>query len=140
MIDISQVKNPVIFFDGVCNLCNASVQFMIRHDKKKLLRYASLQSAIGQHLLKENNLAEKHFDSFILFENQIIYTRSTGALKCAKYLSAPWSWLSIFMYVPRFIRDGVYSRIAKNRYKWFGKKEACWLPSPELKSLFLDEK
>ena len=139
MTDLEQVTAPVIFFDGVCNLCNASVQFIIRHDKKRIFRFASLQSAVGQYLLKENNLAEKHFDSFILYENQNIYTRSTGALKCANYLSPPWSWLYIFIWVPRFIRDGIYSWISKNRYRWFGKKEACWLPSPELKNLFLDE-
>ena len=139
MIDISHIKNPIIFFDGVCNLCNTSVQFIIRHDQKKLFRFASLQSGIGQQVLKENKLAEKHFDSFILYENGILYTRSTGALKSVKKLSAPWSWLYILIIVPRFIRDGVYSWIAKNRYRWFGKKEACWLPSPELKNLFLDE-
>lgn len=139
MTTFSQIKNPVIFFDGVCNLCNSSVQFIIRHDKKKIFRFASLQSSIGQQLLKENKLVEKYFDSFILFENQTIYTRSTGALKCVKKLSPPWSWLYIFIIVPRFIRDGIYSWIAKNRYRWFGKKEACWLPSRELRSLFLDE-
>jgi len=74
LTDLEQVTAPVIFFDGVCNLCNASVQFIIRHDKKRIFRFASLQSAVGQYLLKENNLAEKHFDSFILYENQNIYT------------------------------------------------------------------
>lgn len=139
MSALSEINNPVIFFDGVCNLCNASVQFVIRHDKKKIFRFASLQSNMGRKMLEENNLATDQFSSFILYENKTIYYASTGALKCVRHLGFPWSWLYALIIVPRFLRDAVYSFIAKNRYRWFGKKEACWLPTPERRSLFLDD-
>lgn len=136
-IQLNEITNPIIFFDGVCNLCNTSVQFVIRHDKKKQFLFASLQSPIGQQLLKEHQLSSDHYDSFILYEQQKIYLASTGALKCARRLAAPWSWLYGLLIIPRFIRDAIYHFIARNRYRWFGKKEACWLPTPELKSRFL---
>ncbi len=131
--------HPVILFDGVCNLCNASVQYVIKHDKKKLFRFASLQSSFGEKILKQNNLPSEVFNSFILFENNIIYTRSTAALLVAKKLSGLIKILYGFIVIPKFVRDAVYNFIARNRYKWFGKQEACWLPTPELKNLFLDQ-
>lgn len=130
--------HPVILFDGLCNLCNASVQFVIKHDSKKIFRFASLQSSFGEKILKENQLPADTFNSFILFENNRIYTRSTAALLVAKNLSGFVKFLYSFIIVPKFIRDIVYNLIAKNRYKWFGKREACWLPTPEFKSLFYD--
>lgn len=134
---MSEQSHPVILFDGVCNLCNASVQYIIKHDKRRLFRFASLQSAFGEKLLKKNNLPANAFNSFILFKNNIIYTRSTAALLVAKELAGSIKLLYVFMVIPKFIRNAVYNLIAKNRYKWFGKTESCWLPAPQLKNLFL---
>ncbi len=136
---MNEQDHPVILFDGVCNLCNASVQYVIKHDRKKLFRFASLQSSFGQKVLEQNNLPADLFNSFILFENNIIYNRSTAALMVAKRLSGFMKLLYGFIIIPKFIRDAVYNFIARNRYKWFGKKEACWLPTPELKNLFIDQ-
>ncbi len=136
---MSNQSHPVILFDGVCNLCNASVQYIIKHDDKRLFRFASLQSSFGEKLLKKFNLATGTFNSFILFENNNIYTSSTAALLVAKNLKGIIKWLYGFIIIPKFIRDAVYDFIAKNRYQWFGKREACWLPTPGLKNLFLDQ-
>ena len=138
MTDLHTIPHPIIFFDGVCNLCTGSVQFIIKHDPKHYFRFASLQSEIGQQLLKENNLPTEGFGSFILFENGKIFTQSTAALRVTKKLTGLWPGLSAFLIVPPFIRNGVYNWIAKNRYKWFRKKEACWIPTPELNGLFLN--
>jgi predicted DCC family thiol-disulfide oxidoreductase YuxK len=131
------MDKPVILFDGVCNLCSGSVQFILKRDEEKKFLFASLQSAYGQTLLKQFNLPTDTFNSFILKEEGKIYTRSTAALKMFQQLKG-WKWVKIFWIVPNFIRDAVYNLIAKNRYKWFGKKEECWVPTPELKSRFLD--
>jgi predicted DCC family thiol-disulfide oxidoreductase YuxK len=135
---MNDLSHPVILFDGICNLCNRSVQLVIKHDKKRLFRFASLQSSFGESVLKRYNLPADTFNSFILLVNNKIYTRSTAALLVAKRLSGLIKLLYGFIIVPKFIRDFVYDVIAKNRYKWFGKKEACWIPTPELKELFLD--
>lgn len=128
----------IILFDGICNLCNQSVQFVIEHDNKNQFQFASLQSDFGQNFLKENNLDATQFDSVVFIEDDKFYTKSSAALKIAKYLDGITSWLTIFMIVPKPLRDVVYSFIAKNRYRWFGKQESCWLPTPELKAKFLD--
>ena len=128
---------PVILFDGVCNLCSGSVQFILKRDKEKKFLFASLQSGYGQDLLKQLDLPTDTFNSFILYEDEKVYTRSTAALKMFEQLKN-WRWIKIFWIVPKFIRDAVYNLIAKNRYKWFGKKEECWLPTPDLKARFLD--
>jgi len=130
--------NKIILFDGVCNLCNNSVQFIIKRDKKKQFRFASLQGNFGQEFLKKYSLPADNFNSFILLEDKKIYTRSTGALRMLKHLGGGWSLFYAFMILPKFIRDGIYNWIAKNRYKWFGKKDACMIPTPELKERFLD--
>ncbi|WP_413533867.1 thiol-disulfide oxidoreductase DCC family protein [Empedobacter brevis] len=128
----------IILFDGICNLCNQSVQFVIEHDKKNQFQFASLQSDFGQNFLKENNINATQFDSVVFIEDDKFYTKSSAALKIAKYLDGIISWLTIFMIIPKPLRDLVYSLIAKNRYRWFGKQESCWLPTPELKAKFLD--
>ena len=131
-------SNSVILFDGVCNLCNHSVQFIIKRDKKNQLLFASLQGKTGQEILKKFNLPANDFNSFILLEGDKIYARSTAALRIAKKLGGGWKLLYGFMIIPRFIRDAVYNLIAKNRYKWFGKRDECMIPTPELKERFLD--
>jgi predicted DCC family thiol-disulfide oxidoreductase YuxK len=133
-----EAEHPVILFDGMCNLCSGSVQFVIKHDPKRQFRFASLQSRFGQKILQQFGLPADELNSFILLENGNIYTRSTGALRVTKKLNGLWPLLYAFIIVPIFIRNAVYNYIAHNRYRWFGKKEACWLPTPELRKLFLD--
>ena len=128
----------IILFDGICNLCNQSVQFVIEHDSKNQFRFASLQSDFGQDFLKKNKLEATQFDSIVFIEDDQFYTKSSAALKIAKYLDGITSWLTIFMIVPKPLRDVVYSFIAKNRYRWFGKNESCWLPTKELKAKFIE--
>ncbi len=128
----------VILFDGVCNFCNSSVQFVIKRDTKQQFRFASLQSQYGQQILAQHQLPQNEFNSFIFIENGEIYTKSTAALRVAKQLSGLWPMLFGFIIIPSFIRDAVYNFIAQNRYRWFGKREACMLPSPQQRQLFLD--
>ena len=130
--------NKIVLFDGVCNLCNNSVQFIIKRDRKKQFRFASLQGNFGQKFLKKHNLPADNFNSFILLEDEKVYTRSAGALRMLKHLGGGWSLFYAFMILPKFIRDVVYNWVARNRYKWFGKQDACMIPTPELKERFLN--
>lgn len=132
------MNRPILLFDGVCNLCNRSVQFIIRHDRKKKFLFASLQGQKGQEVLERFQLPAKQLDSFILLKDDKIYTRSTGVLEVMKLLGGGWSLLYGFIIIPAFIRHAVYNWIARNRYKWFGKKEECWVPTAELRERFLD--
>ena len=127
----------VIFFDGLCNLCNGAVQFTIERDPKNVFQYASLQSDYAQEHLSPFQIEPKQGDSFVLLERGKVYQRSTAALRVSKRLTWPWPLLYALIIVPPFIRDAVYNYVAKNRYRWFGKKESCWVPTPELKSKFL---
>lgn len=135
---MEDLRHPVILFDGVCNLCNASVQFIIRHDKKQIFRFAALQSAFGQRVIENFNLTDKNIDSVILFENNSVQLKSDAALSIAKQLGGIYSLLYVFIVVPKFIRNSVYDFIARNRYRWFGKQESCMIPTPELKRLFIE--
>lgn len=135
---MEDLRHPVILFDGVCNLCNASVQFIIRHDKKQIFRFAALQSAFGQRVIENFNLTDKNTDSVILFENNSVQLKSDAALSIAKQLGGIYSLLYVFIVVPKFIRNSVYDFIARNRYRWFGKQESCMIPTPELKRLFIE--
>jgi predicted DCC family thiol-disulfide oxidoreductase YuxK len=127
----------IILFDGVCNLCNNSVQFIIKRDSAGYFKFASLQSETGQTLLKKHHL-NTDLNSFVLIENETAYVKSSAALRVCSKLSGVWRILSIFRILPPFIRDLGYDYVAKNRYKWFGKKESCMLPLPEWKQRFLD--
>jgi predicted DCC family thiol-disulfide oxidoreductase YuxK len=132
------MNNPIILFDGVCNLCNRSIQVIIKNDRKKFFRFASLQGKLGQEVLKKHQLQTDQLHSFILLEGDHIYTKSTGALRIFRELGGGWKLLYGFMIIPRFIRDAVYNFVSRNRYKWYGKREECMLPTPELKERFLD--
>lgn len=132
------MSRPVLFFDGVCNLCTGSVQFVLKRDRKKQFLFASLQGKNGQELLKQDNIPVNELKSLILKEDDRIYTRSTAVLRMLKQLGGGWKLLYAFIIIPPFIRDAIYNLIARNRYKWFGKKEECWVPTPELKERFLD--
>ncbi|MCB0653562.1 MAG: thiol-disulfide oxidoreductase DCC family protein [Saprospiraceae bacterium] len=130
--------HPIILFDGVCNLCNGSVQFVLNRDRAGYFKYASLQSESGQELLKKYGLPTDDYNSFVLVEGERVYTQSTAALRVARNLEGAWKILYGFIIIPAFIRDAVYSLIARNRYRIFGKRESCMLPQPEWKSRFLE--
>ncbi len=134
---IDYLNKQIVFFDGVCNLCTGTVQFVLKRNTKKNILFASLQSATGQAFLAEYNLPAENFASFLFVENGKLYKQSTGALRMTRYLRGLWPILYGFVIIPPFIRNGIYNWIAKNRYRWFGKEETCWLPTPELKSRFL---
>lgn len=127
----------IIFFDGVCNLCNASVRFIIRHDPEKKFRFLSLQDPRVKELLPADDLPQLPGGTFVLLMDNLVFTRSDAALRVARELKGPVRFLSLFRIVPRFIRDALYDFIAKNRYRWFGKKDQCSLPSPETKNRFI---
>ena len=129
----------IILFDGVCNLCNRSVQFIIKRDKLKKFRFASLQGKTGQAILEQFNLSKDAYNSFILVDKEKVYTRSAAALEVFKRLGGAWKLLYALVIVPKFIRDGLYNWIARNRYKWYGKKEECMVPTPELKNRFMED-
>lgn len=129
--------HKIILFDGVCNLCNSSVDFLINHDKKDIFRFASLQSDIGIELQKKFDLDPNELKTFFLIDGAKYYSRSTAALRAAKELGFPWNFAYIFILVPPFIRNGVYRLISRYRYKWFGKRSTCRLPTPKERTKFL---
>lgn len=129
--------HPIILFDGVCNLCNGAVQFVIKHDPDRRFLFTSLQSETGKNLLQKFAISPDDLSSFVLLQNDKVYTQSTGALKVIKQLRGAWKLLYGFIIVPAFIRNAVYRLIADNRYKWFGKQDACMMPTPALQSRFL---
>jgi predicted DCC family thiol-disulfide oxidoreductase YuxK len=131
-------QHSIILFDGVCNLCNGAVQFVIKRDNKNQFLFASLQSEEGKQILEDNNFSANKSDSFLLVEDGKVYERSTAALRVLKNLSGLRSLLYGFIIVPKFIRDSVYNWIAKNRYQRFGRKDECMIPTPELKAKFLN--
>lgn len=130
----------IVLFDGVCNLCNNAVTFIIEHDKKDVFRFASLQSEIGRKLVEERGMDPEELDSIVLIDPGVAYYRkSTAALEISRELSGGYSLLKNFLFIPESLRDGIYNFVANNRrYKWYGKKESCMIPTPELKSKFLD--
>ncbi len=137
MLPLLFMDHPVILFDGVCNFCNGTVNFIIRQDKKNIFRFAALQSAKGQELLQQNYLSSKTWDSIVLIEKGVAYKASAAALKLFNRLPWYWKWTQLFWIVPPFLRNAVYDFIARNRYKWFGKKEKCMIPSEKIKQRFL---
>ena len=130
-------EHKVILFDGVCNLCNGAVTFIIKRDPKNKFKFAALQSDIGQILTAQHGIDTAKTDSIILVENNSVYIKSTAALRIARQMSGAYPLLYGFIIFPAFFRNWVYDWIAKNRYKWFGSKESCMIPTPELKSKFL---
>ena len=128
----TESKHKIILFDGVCNLCNSSVNFVIRNDKKGVFKFAPIQSDFGEIALKKHRINSKDTDSIILIDDDNYYIKSSAALYIAKNLSGAYPLLFCFMLVPKFMRNWVYDFVAKNRYKWYGKKESCMIPTPEL--------
>lgn len=132
-----QQNQPIIFFDGVCNLCNGFVQFVINRDPKAIFKFASLQSEEAALYLKDSGYDLEKLATVVLLENGKIYTKSTAALRILKGLSGGWPLLYAAQVIPSFFRNKIYDLIAANRYKWFGKNDSCMLPTAELKSRFL---
>ncbi len=127
----------MLYFDGVCNLCNRSVQFVLDHEADASLRFASLQSGQAQKVLVPLGIDPTDLDSVVLVKDGVAFARSAAALEITRYLKAPWRWLQIFLWIPSPIRDFFYKLIAKNRYRLFGQKDECMIPTPQLKARFL---
>ena len=134
---LNEADQAAVLFDGVCNLCNGSVQFIIAHDPAAHFRFAALESEAARRLLGECALSGPLPDSVALIETGHVYTRSAAALRIARRLAFPWPLLYAFIIVPRPLRDMIYDLIARNRYRWFGKRDACMVPTRELRTRFL---
>jgi predicted DCC family thiol-disulfide oxidoreductase YuxK len=131
--------NNLILFDGICNLCNASVKFIIKRDKQGAFYFASLQSTFGKVQLKKFGLNTDEFFSVVLIKNDKAFLRSNAALEITKDLSGLWPLLYTFKIIPAFIRDYFYNLVSKNRYRFFGKRDTCMLPSAEVKARFIED-
>lgn len=127
----------VVLFDGVCNLCNGWVRFVLRRDPRRCFQFASLQSPFGAEVLQQHGLPSDYLGSILLLEAGVLFSKSDAVLRIARSLSWPWPLLSVFVAVPRRLRDVIYDWVARNRYRWFGKREVCMLPSPEEAGRFL---
>ncbi|QKJ65195.1 thiol-disulfide oxidoreductase DCC family protein [Flavobacterium sp. M31R6] len=137
MLNLPKNKK-IILFDGVCNLCNSAVQFVVKHDKKDIFRFVALQSELGQEILAYIGINAKNIDSIVLYEPGVAYYyKSSAAIQIAQNLGGFWHFGTVFKIIPIGIRNFLYDYIAKNRYKWYGKKESCMIPTPELKIKFL---
>ena len=129
--------SAIVLFDGVCNFCNASINFVIERDSAGYFKFAPLQSEIGEELIAKHGIDTSETDSLILVEDGKVYTHSTGALRIARKLDGPWSWAYALIAVPRPIRNAFYRLFAKYRYKLFGRQDACMMPTPEIRARFL---
>lgn len=128
----------IILFDGICNLCNGAIQFIIKRDKKDVFRYAALQSELGEQLTGERGIDTTKVDSFILIEPGMAYfIKSDAALEIANDFGGLWGLFQVFKWIPSSIRNVIYDFVARNRYKWFGRKDQCMIPTPELQAKFL---
>ena len=135
---ISNSEKPIIVFDGICNLCNATIKLIISLDKNDVFRYLSFQSEKAKELMPDYDENIKHMDTVILIYNNMIFVKSEAALFIAKLMGYPWKFFYFLRFIPKFIRDWAYEKIAYNRYQWFGKKAACMIPSKDIKYKFLD--
>lgn len=133
-----QSSSVVVLFDGVCNLCNSSVQFLIKRDTNRIFKFASLQSEYGQRQLTKFGLPPDGFYSVVVIANDKIYQQSDAILVALKNLRGVWGLFYFFKVLPRFLRDAIYSFVARNRYRFFGKKDQCMIPTPELRDRFLE--
>jgi predicted DCC family thiol-disulfide oxidoreductase YuxK len=133
-----QNQGPIVLFDGDCNLCNASVQWILRRDRRARFRFGSLQSKAGRAALAAHGLPEAQIDSLVLLDGGRAFLRTDAALRIAIGLGLPWSLCAPMLLVPSFLRDLSYRLVARNRYRWFGRRETCMVPRPELRARFLD--
>ncbi len=130
-------KKTIILFDGVCNLCNGTVQFLLKRDKKEKFLFASLQSDAAKNILLQYNVKKISLDSILLLEDGQVYQKSSAVIKICKYLNWPWTALTVAKYLPLSFRDNAYDLIANHRYKCFGKKDSCMMMIPEYKNRFI---
>ncbi|HEX8524716.1 MAG TPA: thiol-disulfide oxidoreductase DCC family protein [Tepidisphaeraceae bacterium] len=135
----ASVRQAVVLFDGVCNFCNGSVRFIIKRDPREYFRFAALQSATGRKLLEAHQLPTDALSSMVLIEQGRVFVRSTAALRIARRMRFPWPLMYVFMVVPGFLRDWVYNLIARNRYRVFGRQDACPIPPAGIASRFLGD-
>ncbi|MGB0414385.1 MAG: thiol-disulfide oxidoreductase DCC family protein [Coraliomargarita sp.] len=135
---MSESSKMVVYFDGVCNLCNRAVDFIIRHDADARIRFASLQSAHGQAVLARLGLSLDELKTIVFEQDGVLYVKSDAALKIAAVLDGPVSWFAWFLWIPRFLRDPLYMLISNNRYRWFGKKSSCRLPTADERKRFIE--
>lgn len=136
--DDPHIDKPILFFDGVCNLCEGFVQWVVKRDKGAIIYYASLQSDFAKKFTADTQLKVEDVNSVILYYKGKYYTESDAPLHLARLLGYPWKLAYPFTFLPRIIRDNIYRWIASNRYRWFGKKDQCMIPTPALQSRFLD--
>jgi len=134
----SDYQNPILLFDGVCNLCNGFIQFVIKRDPEGVFRFAALQSETGKQLLQRAGYSSEELSTVVLHQQGRFYTHSDVALRVFRQLRFPWPLLYGFVIIPRPLRDAVYNWIARNRYRWFGRREECMMPTPDIQSRFLD--
>ncbi|WP_286166446.1 thiol-disulfide oxidoreductase DCC family protein [Bacillus sp. E(2018)] len=137
MKSAEDVIQAVLLFDGVCNLCNGSVQFILKHEKSEKLKFAAIQSEAGRALLSQYNIDPERTNSVILVIDGVVYTESDAVAKVAEFLRFPYNLGRYMKVVPRQIRNVFYKKVASNRYKWFGQKESCMIPTPDLRNRFL---
>lgn len=136
---MSQENHPLVLFDGVCVFCNNSINFIIRKDTRDHFRFAPLQSPLGQKMLADHGLKDQRIESVVLFENGKVYMKTSAALRIAKKLKGGWPlFFYCFIWIPPFIRNVVYDIIARNRYRWWGKKDSCMVPTPDVRKKFVD--
>lgn len=134
---MSKVPDNLVLFDGVCNLCSALVQFIIRHDRAAKFRFAAIQSEIGNAIFQSHGLDPGELQTFVFIADRKMFIRSDAAIEVASRFGGAWKSLRLFKLVPRVVRDSIYTIVARNRYRWFGRKEVCMVPTPEIKERFL---
>lgn len=132
-----EISNPIVLFDGVCNLCNSTVTFIIRRDQEKIFRFAPLQSPVGEEIKMACGLPKDELDSVILKVDGKVYKKSDAALQIARRLDGLWPLFFVFYLIPSVLRDPIYDLVARYRYRWFGKRESCMIPDSDLRSRFL---
>lgn len=133
-----KLPRKILLFDGVCNLCNGSVQFVLKNDRKKEVVFSSLQSRAGQEILENNGFSTHQFNSIIFYRHGKILQQSTAVLYLLRDMGGIWTLFFPLIIIPPFVRNGIYNWVAKNRYKWFGQSQSCMLPLPEYKNRFIE--
>jgi predicted DCC family thiol-disulfide oxidoreductase YuxK len=137
MNDERHVPDNLVLFDGVCNLCSALVQFVIRHDPAAKFRFAAIQSEIGREIFQSHGLDPADLQTFVFISDGKMHVRSDAAIEVVSRFGGAWRFFTVFRLVPRVARDWIYSMVARNRYRWFGRKDVCMIPTPEIKERFL---
>ena len=132
-----RIEYPVVLFDGLCNVCEGSVKFILKRDGNRRFRFASLQSDVAKDLTRPFGVDPSALNTMMLVQDGTLYKRSDAVLRIARRLRFPWMLSSVFLVLPRFLRDPVYNFVGRNRYRWFGKKDECMIPTPEIRERFL---